>query len=310
MPPTEDLRAALLGAACALLLLICPVRATDESAPPPEQKIGAVEAASDEAAAEGDGESSQETLCHLIETAADDHGLPVGYFTRLIWRESRFRSNAVSPKGAQGIAQFMPDTATERSLADPFDVRLAIPASASYLANLSQRFGNLGLAAAAYNAGPNRVGNWLAESATLPLETQDYVLAITGLSADTWADPESEPTLPPEPEDAKDCLALAALLEGSGAELAPTIETTRAPWGVQVAGSFSQASAIAAYGALGKRFPDLVGDRSPMIVAGRAPGRGTRVFYRVRVPAETRDEAETFCGKLRSAGGNCIVLKT
>jgi hypothetical protein len=204
----------------------------------------------------------------------------------------------------------MPGTAAERSLADPFDVRLAIPASASYLADLSQRFGNLGLAAAAYNAGPKRVGNWLAESATLPLETQDYVLAITGLTAETWADPDGEPTLPPEPEDAKDCLALAALLKGGGAELAPEIETARAPWGVQVTGSYSRAKAVAAYTALATRFPDLVADRPPMIVAGRAPGRGTRVFYRIRVPAETRDEAETFCSKLRSAGGSCIVLKT
>lgn len=308
MPATEGLRAALLGSACVLLLLASSANAAEESATTPEDETA--EAASDETPAEAEGETSQETLCDLIETAADDHDLPVGYFTRLIWRESRFRSDAVSPKGAQGIAQFMPGTASERSLADPFDVRLAIPASASYLADLSQRFGNLGLAAAAYNAGPKRVGNWLAESATLPLETQDYVLAITGLTAEAWADPDGEPALPPEPEDAKDCLALAALLKGGDAVLAPEIETAHAPWGVQVTGSYSRAKAVAAYMALAERFSDLVADRPPMIVAGRAPGRGTRAFYRVRVPAETRDEAETFCRKLRSAGGNCVVLKT
>ncbi len=147
-------------------------------------------------------------------------------------------------------------------------------------------------------------------SATLPFETRDFVLTITGLSAETWADPESEPAPPPEPEDAKDCLALAALLKGRGAEIAPDIETAHAPWGVQVAGSFSRAQAIAAYTALGRRFPDLLADKPPMIVSGRAPGRGTRAFYRARVPVETRDEAETFCNKLKNAGGNCVVLKT
>src|SRR5690348_15366154 len=47
-------------------------------------------------------------LCRLIVEAAASHGLPVGFFARLIWAESRFRADAVSPKGAQGIAQFMP----------------------------------------------------------------------------------------------------------------------------------------------------------------------------------------------------------
>src|SRR5882724_9509279 len=111
------------------------------------------------AARQTDGASrdaGQKALCTLIETAATENNLPVGFFTRLIWKESRFRSEAVSPKGAQGIAQFMPGTAEERGLEDPFDTATAIPASAHFLAELSQRFGNLGLAAAAYNAGPER----------------------------------------------------------------------------------------------------------------------------------------------------------
>src|SRR5690606_34078460 len=96
-------------------------------------------------------------ICHLIESSAATDGIPVDFFTRLIWQESSFRSHAVSPKGAQGIAQFMPTTAAERGLADPFDPEQAIPASARYLRELHDRLGNLGLAAAAYNAGPDRV---------------------------------------------------------------------------------------------------------------------------------------------------------
>ena len=66
-------------------------------------------------------------------------------------------------KGAEGIAQFMPATADFRGLVDPFDPIEALKNSASYLHDLQQKFGNLGLAAAAYNAGPGRVSAFLDE---------------------------------------------------------------------------------------------------------------------------------------------------
>src|SRR6202042_1516849 len=88
------------------------------------------------------------TLCGIVESSAMAEGLPVGFFTRLIWRESAFQPTAVSPAGAQGVAQFLPRTASERGLADPFDPAAAIPESAKLLAELELRFGNLGLAAA------------------------------------------------------------------------------------------------------------------------------------------------------------------
>lgn len=284
-------------------------RAEESTAVDSPVEVAATE--SDGEAADADPEAAQKALCTLIETAAADNGLPYNFFTRLIWKESRFRAGAVSPKGAQGIAQFMPGTAEERGLEDPFDVATAIPASARFLADLKIRFGNLGLAAAAYNAGPNRVSNWLDEDATLPFETQSYVVSITGISAETWADPEAKVELPAEPENAKDCLALAALLKGPGIELTPQIETAaRAPWGVQVAGGFSKSVVIGTYASLQKRFPSLLSDRAPMIVGGRMPGRGTRAFYRARVPVETRKEGEKFCAELRAAGASCVVLKT
>ncbi len=285
-----------------------PASAADAAEPATVEPTAAEPA--ETANAEVDPEAAQKALCTLIETAAADNGLPAGFFTRLIWKESRFRDDAVSPKGAQGIAQFMPGTAAERGLDDPFDATTAIPASASLLADLKIRFGNLGLAAAAYNAGRDRVSNWLEDNGTLPSETRDYVLAITGVSADTWADPEGAAALPADADDGKDCLQLAALLKGPGLPLAPEIETAHAPWGVQVAGGFSKARAIDAYAQLSKRFASLFADRPPMIIGGRAPGRGAHSFYRVRVPVETRAEAEEFCAKLKRAGGACIVLKT
>ena len=254
--------------------------------------------------------SSRAKLCKLIEAAATKHGIPSDFFTRLLWKESRFQSDALSPKGAQGIAQFMPDTAAERGLLDPFDIATAIPASASYLADLKARFGNLGLAAAAYNAGPQRVSDWLAETSTLPFETQDFVLSITGTDAETWAEQESVEA--PAKTDGKeeDCASVVALLKIPGQDLGPAIATETGPWGVQVAGNFSRARVLRSYERLQKRFTDLMGDRPPMVIGTRMRGPGTRVFYRVRVPAQTREEANNLCAEIKAVGGSCIVLKT
>src|SRR5438477_262066 len=94
--------------------------------------------------------------------------------------------SAARAAGAEGIAQFMPTTAARSGLADPFDPLQAIPASAQLLRQLKQQFGIWGLAAAAYNAGPKRVQNWLAKGGLLPRETRGYVSIITGYSAEQW----------------------------------------------------------------------------------------------------------------------------
>jgi hypothetical protein len=132
-------------------------------------------------------ESVHEALCRVIENAARQHGVPPEFLTNLIWRESSFREGAVSRAGAQGIAQFMPYTAAERGLADPFDPEQAIPQAARLIADLAARFGNLGLAAAAYNAGAVRVEKWLASEGGLPAETRNFVVLVTGRAADDWA---------------------------------------------------------------------------------------------------------------------------
>ena len=124
------------------------------------------------------------SVCTTIAARADENGLPPAFMARLIWKESLFDPGAVSPRGAQGIAQFMPGTAAMRGLADPFDTQTALAASAAYLAELRKGLGNLGLAAAAYNAGEDRVRRWIAGTGGLPYETQDYVMSITGRGAD------------------------------------------------------------------------------------------------------------------------------
>jgi soluble lytic murein transglycosylase-like protein len=135
-------------------------------------------------------------VCDVVQEVAAEYKIPVPLFARLIWQESAFRNEVVSRAGAQGIAQFMPTTALERGLEDPFDPLQALPASADFLRELINDFGNFGLAAAAYNSGPRRVRDWLAGRGRLPRETRDYVWRITGRKAEHWAKtarPQADP---------------------------------------------------------------------------------------------------------------------
>jgi hypothetical protein len=81
----------------------------------------------------------------------------------------------------------MPKVAAERGLADPFNPVQALPESAEFLRELLQKFGNLGLAAAAYNAGARRISEWLSKKGKLPAETRHYVMTITGHAPERWA---------------------------------------------------------------------------------------------------------------------------
>ena len=127
-----------------------------------------------------------ERVCEALADAATAHDLPVGFFARLIWQESKFDQWARSPVGAQGVAQFMPPTAAEYGLEDPFDPIESVAASARFLRELRDQFGNLGLAAAAYNAGGGRIRRWLNGQSSMPEETRKYVDAITGHPPKRW----------------------------------------------------------------------------------------------------------------------------
>jgi hypothetical protein len=127
-----------------------------------------------------------EEMCAALADAAQSTGLPAPFFARLIWQESRFDPQAVSPAGAQGVAQFMPKVAAAMGLDNPFDPLAALPTSAQLLRTLYRSFGNLGLAAAAYNAGPKRIQDWLARRGKLPEETRNYVRIITGHPPERW----------------------------------------------------------------------------------------------------------------------------
>jgi uncharacterized protein (DUF2267 family) len=129
---------------------------------------------------------SDREICDTLITSAQSNQLPIPFFIRLLFQESGFKPDVISRAGAQGIAQFMPETASRVGLENPFDPMQAIAASARLLRDLVNQFGNLGLAAAAYNAGPRRIQDWFARKGKLPDETQHYVKTITGRPAENW----------------------------------------------------------------------------------------------------------------------------
>jgi hypothetical protein len=157
---------------------------------------------------------SREEICGTLAEAVQSNDLPASFCIRLLYQESGFRSGVISSAGALGIAQFMPETAADRGLDNPFDPLQAIPASARLLKDLNQKFGNLGLAAAAYNAGPRRIADWLAKKGPLPEETQHYVKAVTGWSVDRWTGAEAVSPAVKLPQDAP-CLEIAGLVVGN-----------------------------------------------------------------------------------------------
>ncbi|MBS0220089.1 MAG: lytic transglycosylase domain-containing protein [Proteobacteria bacterium] len=287
---------------------------------------------------------SVDDICHTLAQAAASNELPEEFLTRLIWQESRFDPNAVSPAGAQGIAQFMPQTAAMRGLTNAFEPLEALRESASYLRELRTTFhGNLGLAAAAYNAGPNQVEAWLAGRSALPFETQAYVRIVTGYPAEAWASrqpprfessaaPPSGPTpssttsssttssspapssttpsgtTPSGTAQGARCVELAKLMAEERAQPRPDLTSSPAwgPWGVQLAGNWSEGRVLATYEQLRRRHADVLGDRLPLILRAR---RSDLPTFAVRVSEQNRADANALCAKLRAEGGACVVFR-
>jgi hypothetical protein len=253
-----------------------------------------------------------ETICQMVEAAAAANELPFEFFARVIWQESRFGSDALGPvtrsgQKAQGIAQFMPLTAAERLLRNPFDPAEALPKSAEFLRELAHQFGNLGLAAAAYNAGPARVRDWLLGRRTLPSETQEYVRIVTGRRAEEWRSQGTLSTLnvtiPPD----MPCEKIAARVPMPNKEVP---NRSASPWGVQLVGDLSEVKALAAYRALQKKHEAILGNYQPTVIRTTAVKMSAApIWTRIRIEAETRQIAETLCSRLRAAGETCLIQR-
>lgn len=210
---------------------------------------------------------TREEICDAVAEATRSNDLPAHFFIRLLYRESTFRPYVISSAGALGIAQFMPETAADRGLDNPFDPLQAIPASARLLRDLSQKFGNLGLAAAAYNAGPKRIQDWLANKGQLPQETQDYVKMITSWPAETWTVAQAGSPAVKLPQLAP-CQELVGLLAWNGPDEIPM--PPRNPRG-----------------------PDV---SRPVTVAQQPNGPRTKVLHTVGQTAKRGQDAKTTVG--------------
>lgn len=160
---------------------------------------------------------SRSSMCNAVVSVARANDLPIPFFANLIWQESNFDVKSISRAGALGVAQFMPQTANAHGLINPFEPIHALHAAGKLLRRLQAQFGNLGLAAAAYNAGPGRVSNWMAKRGGLPGETRTYVTRITGRQAEQWTSSEfvrdPEATLMPAKAP---CVEVAAAVEAQG----------------------------------------------------------------------------------------------
>lgn len=251
-----------------------------------------------------------EEICYRIQAVSKAQNIPEAFLARLIWKESRFDPNAVSPVGAQGIAQFMPATAKLRGLQNPFEPHQAIAASASYLIDLKQEFGNWGLAAAGYNAGPGRVSQWRAGLSGLPFETQDFVASITGHSAEAWARPDfKEPTFSLSKTESFLSACQKFQTRYSLFRNVAINATPPKPWGIQVAAHFSRNQALKIYSTLQRKYPSLLKGKKPQIIRKQNRSFGNRPRYNVRIGADSRSAGDEFCNRLKSAGASCIVLK-
>jgi soluble lytic murein transglycosylase-like protein len=101
--------------------------------------------------------------------------------TAIAHTESRFNPEAISHAGAQGMFQLMPKTARSLEVKDPFDPYQGAVGAAKHLAQSYRQFGNWDHAIMAYNAGDNRIQNYLAgEGPPLKQETIDYLPKVAG----------------------------------------------------------------------------------------------------------------------------------
>lgn len=121
----------------------------------------------------------------FVAEASQRFGIPVAWIRALMRVESANDVRAVSPKGAMGLMQIMPDTwdylrARYRLGGDPFDPRENILAGTAYMRELYDRYGAPGFLAA-YNAGPGRYDDHLANGRPLPAETRAYVAQLAPL---------------------------------------------------------------------------------------------------------------------------------
>lgn len=249
--------------------------------------------------------------CQALRDVSRTHGIDTAFFTRLIWQESRFDPNALSPANAQGIAQFIPSTAKLRGLSNPYNPALALDHSAQYLAELVDRFGSVGMAAVAYNGGETRATNFIAKSNGLAQETINYVQIITGQSAEDWRDtpPKSlDLALQKSKSFMPACLELAKnrrLSKIKSLNPKPKLPA----WGVQMATGSTRDKTKSMYTRNARACRAVIDGRTPDYIKKSPQVAGRKAYYVARLGAKSRGSAQKLCNRIRKFNCVCVVFK-
>jgi soluble lytic murein transglycosylase len=127
----------------------------------------------------------------IVRTHSRNYDLDAALLAGLIYQESRFHSSAVSPAGAIGLMQLLPETArgialhtggTKFVTSDLYDPELNVRYGSWYLRHLLRKYGDVGLALAAYNAGQTNVDRWQRDGVGIQFaETRHYVRRVQEL---------------------------------------------------------------------------------------------------------------------------------
>lgn len=244
--------------------------------------------------------------CQAIAVFSERHGLNTDFFARLIWQESRFDPNALSPANARGIAQFIPSTAKLRGLADPYNPADALEHSAQYLAEMVRRYGNEGMAAIGYNGGERRAEGFLIGKGLAP-ETVNYVPIITGLAAEDWRD--GKPKVHDMRLSKTEPFLTACYAMAKKRRITPLARPKPAlkPWGVQLAFGKSRKLARAAYQRRAAQCRGVLAREKPDYINVKHRASGQKGYVMARIGRNTRASADKLCGQLRSAGCRCAV---
>jgi hypothetical protein len=292
----------------AMLLLACPAVAAGEQDDPRACYAAAEGGPAWTAACIRQSAFFRDT-CTAISLFAWRERLPAGFLARLIWQESRFDPYALSVAGAQGIAQFMPSTARLRQVQNSFDPAEALAKSARYLRFLADKYGNLGLAAAAYNGGEGRMTRYVNAGGYLPGETRYYVEIVTGLPVEAWL---AEPLPAPDYRLSKTTPFIDACVTMAESAETPSLDRPPSewrPWGVLLAQNFSQRIAIRSFERVQAAHPKILGEEKLMLLLARNPSFGPRLRHFAMIGRDSRKDAEALCTRLQADGGSCIVRK-
>lgn len=162
----------------------------------------------------------------LVERAARENGIPEDLIFGIIWVESRFNPEAVSPVGARGLMQLMPKTADHlaeciqwKGRHEAFDPEFNIAAGSYYIARLIKQFdGDVDLALAAYNAGPTKIRRWMGDDGLPTVSIEYHTMVQTarsffGGAGDGGRSGPARRTIIPSNDDL-DRLGLAILIAG------------------------------------------------------------------------------------------------